>query len=299
MRRLLFLLGFLVCALSAHAQGVYFPSQVTQSATVAGFPGVLIIPASPIIAFCNAPANAVPCTNKATTYTDATLLTPCSTSTQIVREGTNSCVSTPDAQGNWGVWVASGQYAYTITISGANFGPYYVTTTSNTGWAYLGTPNTWLASQTFNNIAVFNSGYELAANAPIESVEGTFSTTAPGFDICYGDSTAHALECSYNGGNYGPVGRIMNSASTALNTGALGGAGCESTITIGASNATTSSHITWNFATDPSSVAGYGSAPVAAVQIWAWPTNGFVNFRQCSAVAVTPGAISILWSIIQ
>lgn len=119
----------LLCAAPVFAQsGVRFDSQVTQAqtTTIAVAP-LVTVPANPVIAFCNSPASGVPCTNLATTYTDDTLGTPCSTSTQIVLSGTSSCVASPDAENNWGVWVAAGQYTYTINISGTYFGPYYVT----------------------------------------------------------------------------------------------------------------------------------------------------------------------------
>jgi len=89
---------------------------------------------------------------------------------------------------------------------------------------------------------------------------------------------------------------VIGSGSTALKTGVLGAAACEATITVPANGVTTSTRIQWNFASDPSAIAGYGSVPVNAVHIYAWPTAGNVNFRQCSAVAVRPGAINILWN---
>jgi hypothetical protein len=116
----------------ARAQGVYFYSQVTQQVSMAGATNVVTTPSATTIAFCNAPVSAVPCTNKATTYTDATLATACPSSTQIVLASTNSCVGFPDARSNWGVWASQGQYAYTVTMGGVNFGPYYITLTSDT-----------------------------------------------------------------------------------------------------------------------------------------------------------------------
>jgi hypothetical protein len=120
------LLLLLLAAAGSSAQGFRFDSQVQQQGTVAGITNVVVVPANPTISFCNFPANAVPCTNKATTYTSVTLGTPCSTSTQIVLTNTTSCVANPDLQGNWGVWVPAGQYSYTISAGGGNFGPYVV-----------------------------------------------------------------------------------------------------------------------------------------------------------------------------
>lgn len=128
---LLALLFVFSIAATASAQGVRFDSQVSQQATVGVTTNVVTIPQSPVISVCASPANAVPCTNKATTYTDSTLGTPCSTSTQLVLSGTSTCVTSPDAQNNWGVWVAAGQYTYTITYGGMNYGPYFVTAGSD------------------------------------------------------------------------------------------------------------------------------------------------------------------------
>jgi len=124
-----FLVLFLLFASSAAAQGIRFSSTVTQQGTVGTSTNVVVLPASPIVKFCLHPANAVPCTNLATTYTDQTLATPCAGATQIVRDGTTTCVASPDAQNNWGVWVAPNTlgYDYTITLpGGVNLGPFNV-----------------------------------------------------------------------------------------------------------------------------------------------------------------------------
>ncbi len=132
-----FLIFFLLFASSAAAQGVRFSATVTQQTTVNGV-NTVTLPANPQVAFCAHPANAVPCTNKATTYTDQTLATPCSTSTQIVRDGTTTCVASPDAQNNFGFWFApnTNGYDWTVTLpGGVNLGPFNVlsqtTTVSN------------------------------------------------------------------------------------------------------------------------------------------------------------------------
>ena len=64
---LLILLILLAAGGSASAQGFRFDASVTSQGTIAGVTNAVVIPASPQIAFCNFPANAVPCTNKATT----------------------------------------------------------------------------------------------------------------------------------------------------------------------------------------------------------------------------------------
>jgi len=98
------------------------PSPVSSSLTS---PGVLST-LQATVHLCAYPNNAVPCSNLAQTYSDATLTTPCSLSTQVVLDGTNSCVAQTDTRGNFGFWVAAGTYTYTLTIStGQSFGPFY------------------------------------------------------------------------------------------------------------------------------------------------------------------------------
>jgi len=123
--RLFAILIALTCV--AFGQGIRFGDgqPVWTTISAGSNPALGVIP-NAVINFCNFPANGTPCTNKATTYTDQTLSVSCSSSTQIVLAGTTSCVGTADALGNWGVWIAPGQYAYTITASGTSSGPYFV-----------------------------------------------------------------------------------------------------------------------------------------------------------------------------
>jgi hypothetical protein len=130
MKRLLLLTLLTVFfACTAHGQAFRFEAQVSQEANLLGIPvPVLTVPSGPIVTVCNFPANAVPCTNKATTYTAISQAFPCPTSTQLVLAGTSTCVSNTDQQGNWGVWVAPGvTYSYTISVNGQNLGPYSFT----------------------------------------------------------------------------------------------------------------------------------------------------------------------------
>lgn len=116
----------LFCAPLAYSQGVRIGDNypVTSSITT---PGQISTVSGSIVNICNFPANGVPCTNKATTYTSITLGTPCSTSTQIVLAGTSACIGSTDARGNWGAWVASANYDFTITTStGQSFGPWTI-----------------------------------------------------------------------------------------------------------------------------------------------------------------------------
>lgn len=114
---------------SVGAQGVRVGNSQSAPTTTTTILSQLVLAPVPSanVQFCNAPANGAPCSNLATTYTDATLGTPCASNTQIVLDGTTTCVAATDSLGNWGVWVPSGQYAFTFTTTGGTFGPYYVT----------------------------------------------------------------------------------------------------------------------------------------------------------------------------
>ena len=135
MRRIVWLLGILfLSVLPAYGQtGTRFgDGNPVLSAQIPG--GPVSVVSNAVINFCNSPNIGVPCVNKATTYTDITLATPCSTSTQIVLAGTSNCVGTTDGFGNWGVWVPAGTYTYTIQLpGGASIGPYTVTLASGGG----------------------------------------------------------------------------------------------------------------------------------------------------------------------
>lgn len=160
---------FLAIGGRTFGQGVRFSSTVTQQGTIGTATNAVVLPAAPQIAFCQHPANAVPCTNKATTYTDQTLATPCLTSTQIVRDGTNTCVATPDAQNNWGVWVAPNTlgYDYTITLSGGvNLGPFNVLSETTT----LNAPVTITSSGSLTVNGTLNSNGGLTATAGANAI---------------------------------------------------------------------------------------------------------------------------------
>src|ERR1017187_8427868 len=86
-----------------------------------------IPPNSPVLAVCNSPANAVPCSNYATTFTSTGAACP-SGSQDTPQPQPSACQSTGDAQGNIGFFATPGVYAYTVCIlnSVSCFGPYEV-----------------------------------------------------------------------------------------------------------------------------------------------------------------------------
>lgn len=102
-----------------------FPSVTSQFTTpflVANTPTT----GSPILAVCNSPANQVPCTNYATTYTSGGSACP-NGAQDTPQPQPSACQSTGDAQGNIGFWAPAGKYDYTVCINISCFGPYTVT----------------------------------------------------------------------------------------------------------------------------------------------------------------------------
>lgn len=116
----------LLFAFVCHAQTAvrFGDGQPVWKASAAG--GALLSVSSASIAFCNAPASGLPCTNTATTYTDSTMAHACPSGQQVTVANSSTCQSSTDSFGNWGVWVAPSTtgYAYTVTIAGRSYGPY-------------------------------------------------------------------------------------------------------------------------------------------------------------------------------
>src|ERR1700728_1484117 len=129
------ILGFCLPA-AAQTASRYDNFTFTTGSTVTGNsnPPVLAIPAA-TIAWCSAPANGVPCTNYATTYTDSTAGTSCASNVPLTRPGQNICIANSDSQGNFGFWIEAGHYQYTIVPTYSNFGPFDITVSSATGGA--------------------------------------------------------------------------------------------------------------------------------------------------------------------
>lgn len=98
--------------------------------TTAVISGVtVIVPVTNIVSIqiCAYPANAVPCTNKVTTYSDVNG-SSCPSSTQVVLAGTTTCVAAADSLGNWGAWTDSQSIAVTAQrADGSSIGPIAVT----------------------------------------------------------------------------------------------------------------------------------------------------------------------------
>lgn len=123
---------FFAFALLAFSQAVYI--EIPPVTTVSGNPPsgsfpTLLAASGAKVSVCTYPS----CAALVTTYTDATGVTPCPTTHQLVLPGTSTCTDKTDNRGNAGFWSATGgQYQYKITLAnGKVYGPYPVTMQTN------------------------------------------------------------------------------------------------------------------------------------------------------------------------
>ena len=129
--RYLLVIIALFCTLPAVSQTVvrwdigYPGAPATATSSGSGAPFYSL--PNPGFALCSYPANAVPCTNYATTYTTLAGNVACSTDTQVVLQNSSTCQATGDSYGNLGVYVLAGNYQYTLTVGGVSYGPYTLT----------------------------------------------------------------------------------------------------------------------------------------------------------------------------
>lgn len=129
MKRILVLILAVAClSVCASAQNVRYDAPFPSISSTTSIPFLVanVPPNSPVLSVCNSPANQVPCTNYATTYTS--LGAACSNGAQDTPQPQPSaCQSTGDAQGNIGFWAPAGTYDYTVCVANSCFGPYTVT----------------------------------------------------------------------------------------------------------------------------------------------------------------------------
>jgi len=90
------------------------------------------------------------------------------------------------------------------------------------------------------------------------------------------------------------------SGTSALGTVSISDGACATVVTSTATGTLTTDTINWGFNSDPTGVTGY--SPVGdLVYIVAYPSADNVNFKVCnkSGSAVTPGAITLNWSVLR
>ena len=148
-------------------------------------------------------------------------------------------------------------------------------------------PGYWAKMQTFGAGATVASG-------GLSLTETTAPSAATGSDICYGDSTAHAVKCSYNNGSFLNVPQVIASGTSALGTGAISATTCATVVTTAATGTATTDAIEWSFNAAPG--AGY----TAGLHVLPYVTSGNVNFLVCNPTAgsLTPAAATLNWRVL-
>lgn len=139
-RLLLFVLA-LLASVPAQGQAIRFDSASTtvNASCVSGKQCPLLALPGTRVNFCQGtPSTLAGCLGSpATTYTDASAVTPCATTSQLTPAIGGACLSTADAQGNYGAWLLPGSYGYYLripaTAGGGTYGPYPFTVHGDSG----------------------------------------------------------------------------------------------------------------------------------------------------------------------
>ncbi len=137
--------------------------------------------------------------------------------------------------------------------------------------------------------------YLLDMNGPMSLEEGTAPSGAAGNDVCYGDSTAHAVKCSWNNGSFLNVPQVIASGTAALGTTAISATSCATVVTTAATGVATTDAIGWSFNAAP------GTGYTAGLYVLPYVTSGNVNFLVCNPTAgsLTPAAATLNWRVLR
>lgn len=123
--------------------------------------------------------------------------------------------------------------------------------------------------------------------------EGTAASASSGNDVCYGDSTAHSVKCSYNNGTFfGLPQRICSQVAISLRTSAISSATTDSAATGTCTGLTTNDTISCTFAADPTSSTGFTASTNGILTIFVYPTSNTINikYQNNTAGTITPSA---------
>lgn len=133
----------------------------------------------------------------------------------------------------------------------------------------------------------------------LDLLQGTAATAAASHDICYGDSTANAILCSFNNGTFYQMPQRIALGTSALGTGAISSATCATVVTTAATGAATTDNLAADFNADPSATTGYAPSATGGLYIIKYITANNVNFKVCNSTggSITPGAATLQWRV--
>lgn len=145
-------------------------------------------------------------------------------------------------------------------------------------------PSAGTATSISNNAGV--------ATPSVDYTEVASPSGLAGSERCYGDSTAHALKCSYNNGTFLNIPQTIGNGTATMTTAAIGSGACGSTVTVTAAGVLTTDVV------EVSANSAVAANPGVLI-IQKWPTAGNVNFAYCNPTAgsVTPTATTLNWRV--
>ena len=120
------------------------------------------------------------------------------------------------------------------------------------------------------------------------------SQQASGLASCYADSTAHAIQCSFNNGAFFPIPQVVVEGTATMTTSSIGNGACGTTVVASivkgnVANVLGTDKIAWSYNAAPAANPG-------ELTISAWPIAATsVNFQYCNGTggSVTPNAATL------
>ena len=207
---------------------------------------------------------------------------------------------------------------------GGGLGCAQINTGGGGGIGGSGTTNTipkFTANTTIGNSSVTDNATQVTTTEPFQALsvatgstppaltvgtggafalgEGTAATAIASADVCYGDSTAHAIKCSWNNGTFFNLPQVIANGTAAMGTVAIASGACAAAVTVGATGVATTDVISATFNADPTAVTGYIPSANGMLTIIPYPTANNVNFKVCNNTnaSVTPGAVTLNWYV--
>ena len=133
----------------------------------------------------------------------------------------------------------------------------------------------------------------LSPAAPLTFFENTAPSGESGVDRCYGDSTSHALKCSYNNEPYYTATRTIATGTATLGTSSIPARSCASEVTVAGAGVEPNDTLIVTPAAAPA--ANYASLTL----VNSFPGSGSVNILVCNPTSssLAPGAATVNWRV--
>ncbi len=203
-------------------QNVRFDVDFTSILNKGNTPYVVanIPPNSPKLSVCSSPANGLPCTNYATSYTSTGAACP-NGAQDTPNPQPSACQATADAQGNLGFWAPPGRYDYTVCVANNCYGPYTITLGGSTGVASFNSRTGAIFPQAGDyNVSQVTGAAPLASPTFTGSLDLSFIV---GPQCLQADPTGHVLGTGLpcgSGGGGGTVSSVFTrTGAVVANTG--------------------------------------------------------------------------------